>query len=101
MQLISVRISQNLYHFIYFTILKIFLFTVFGSSVNGFAFSKSDLDISLTFYDHETNADLDSIGIIEGLADRLKKMAGIRNVQVRVFYVVERNLFSQTSMYLN
>ena len=34
---------------------------LFGSSVNGFSFSKSDLDISLTFTDHETDEDLDAI----------------------------------------
>ena len=55
--------------------------TVFGSSVNGFAFAKSDLDISLTFRDHETDSDLDAIGIIEVIAERLKDMSGIRNIQ--------------------
>ena len=55
--------------------------TVFGSSVNGFAFAKSDLDISLTFRNHKTQIDLDAIGIIEVLAERLKKMPGIRNIQ--------------------
>ena len=55
--------------------------TVFGSSVNGFAFAKSDLDISLTFRNHPTDSELDVIGIIEGLEERLKRMPGIRNLQ--------------------
>ena len=55
--------------------------TVFGSSVNGFSFSKSDLDISLTFTDHETDEDLDAIDIIENLAAKLMKKPGIMNVQ--------------------
>ena len=55
--------------------------------MNGFAFAKSDLDISLTLRDHETDADLDSIGIIEDLAERLIKMASIRNVQVNCMLV--------------
>jgi terminal uridylyltransferase len=49
--------------------------------VNGFSFSRSDLDISLTFNDHQTDDDLDSIDIIEQLADKLKKVYGIVNVQ--------------------
>ncbi len=55
--------------------------TVFGSSVNGFAFAKSDLDISMTFEDHATADGLDSIEIIENLADKLKRVPGIYNVQ--------------------
>ena len=55
--------------------------TVFGSSVNGFAFAKSDLDISLTFRNVPTDTDLDAIDIIEGLAERLKKMNGVKNIQ--------------------
>ena len=55
--------------------------TVFGSSVNGFSFSRSDLDISLTFTDHETDEDLDAIDIIENLAQKLMKKPGIMNVQ--------------------
>ena len=55
--------------------------TVFGSSVNGFAFAKSDLDISLTFKNVATASDLDSISIIEGLAERLKRMNGVKNIQ--------------------
>ena len=55
--------------------------TVFGSSVNGFSFSKSDLDISLTFTDHETDEDLDAIEIIENLAAKLQKKQGLINVQ--------------------
>ena len=49
--------------------------------MNGFSFSKSDLDISLTFTDHETDEDLNSIEIIENLAEKLQKKAGILNVQ--------------------
>ena len=55
--------------------------TVFGSSHNGFAFANSDLDISLTFENSATGEDLDSIEIIEDLAERLKKMPGVKNVQ--------------------
>ena len=55
--------------------------TVFGSSVNGFAFAKSDLDISLTFRNVLTASNLDSIDIIEGLAEQLKKMNGMKNIQ--------------------
>ena len=57
------------------------MLTVFGSSVNGFAFAKSDLDISLTFRNYQTVSELDAIGIIEALADRLQNMHGIRNIQ--------------------
>ena len=49
--------------------------------MNGFAFAKSDLDISLTFRNYQTDSELDAIGIIEVLADRLKNMHGIRNIQ--------------------
>ncbi len=55
--------------------------TVFGSSHNGFAFANSDLDLSLTFSDHETDADVDAIDVIERLAERLKHMKSMRNVQ--------------------
>ena len=57
------------------------ILTVFGSSVNGFAFAKSDLDISLTFRNVVTALDLDSIDIIEDLAEKLKKMNGMKNIQ--------------------
>ena len=53
---------------------------VFGSSHNGFAFENSDLDISLTFADR-TEDQVDAIAVIEALADRLKRMNGIRNIQ--------------------
>ena len=36
--------------------------TLFGSSVNGFSFARSDLDLSLTFEDHPTDENLNSIG---------------------------------------
>ncbi len=55
--------------------------TVFGSSHNGFAFAHSDLDISMTFSDHETDEDVDAIDVIEKLAEKLKRMGGIKNVQ--------------------
>ena len=55
--------------------------TVFGSSVNGFSFSKSDLDISLTFTDHDTDEDLNAIEIIEDLAQKLKLKSGIWQVE--------------------
>ena len=60
---------------------KTAVLTVFGSSVNGFSFSRSDLDISLTFTDHETDEDLDAIEIIENLAQRMLKKQGLLNVQ--------------------
>ena len=53
---------------------------VFGSSHNGFAFENSDLDISLTFADRAED-EVDAIAVIEALADRLKRMNGIRNIQ--------------------
>ncbi len=55
--------------------------TVFGSSHNGFAFAHSDLDISMTLEDHETDEGIDAIELIERLAEKLKRMNGIRNVQ--------------------
>jgi len=55
--------------------------TLFGSSSNGFAFRHSDLDISLTFVDEPTSENLDCIGIIEELAEKIRRMAGVRNVQ--------------------
>ncbi len=55
--------------------------TLFGSSVNGFSFSKSDLDISLTFTDHDTDENLNAIEIIENLAEKLKKKPSVLNVQ--------------------
>eukprot|EP00092_Neocalanus_flemingeri_P000521 GFUD01000553.1.p1 GENE.GFUD01000553.1~~GFUD01000553.1.p1 ORF type:complete len:1415 (-),score=480.00 GFUD01000553.1:1102-5346(-) len=54
--------------------------TLFGSSSNGFAFRHSDLDISLTFRDVLTSANLDCIGLIEELSERIKRMVGMRNV---------------------
>jgi len=54
--------------------------TLFGSSSNGFAFRHSDLDISLTFQDKPTAEGLDCIQIIEQLADKIKRMAGVKNV---------------------
>lgn len=57
------------------------LLTVFGSSVNGFSFAKSDLDISLTFTDHESSVDLNAIEIIENLAEKMKGNPAYLNVQ--------------------
>jgi len=54
--------------------------TLFGSSSNGFAFRHSDLDISLTFRDVQTSANLDCISLIEELSERIKRMVGMRNV---------------------
>jgi len=54
--------------------------TLFGSSSNGFAFRHSDLDISLTFRDVATSANLDCISLIEELSERIKRMVGMRNV---------------------
>eukprot|EP00095_Tigriopus_kingsejongensis_P012512 maker-scaffold455_size166772-snap-gene-0.33 protein:Tk12512 transcript:maker-scaffold455_size166772-snap-gene-0.33-mRNA-1 annotation:"terminal uridylyltransferase 4" len=54
---------------------------VFGSSFNGFAFSKSDLDMSLTFTDHKTDEDLDVIEIINNLAQEMQKVRGIVQIQ--------------------
>ncbi len=55
--------------------------TVFGSSQNGFAFAHSDLDVSLTFSDQETDEGIDAIDVIERLAEKLKRMQGVRGVQ--------------------
>ena len=55
--------------------------TVFGSSQNGFSFRNSNLDISLTFSDHKTSEELDAIDIIEQLAEKMKRMKGIRQIQ--------------------
>ena len=55
--------------------------TLFGSSVNGFSFARSDLDLSLTFEDHPTDENLNCIDIIEKLAEELKKKQGMINVQ--------------------
>ena len=54
--------------------------TLFGSSSNGFAFRHSDLDISLTFRDVADVSELDCIALIEELSERVKMMAGVRNV---------------------
>jgi len=54
--------------------------TLFGSSSNGFAFRHSDLDISLTFRDVATSANLDCISLIEELSEKIKRMVGMRNV---------------------
>jgi len=55
--------------------------TLFGSSSNGFAFRNSDLDISLTFTNQPTPENIDCIQIIEELAERIKRMSGVRNVE--------------------
>ena len=60
--------------------IKNFKLTLFGSSSNGFAFRLSELDISLTFRDVPTSANLDCISLIEQLSERIKRMAGLRNV---------------------
>jgi len=54
--------------------------TLFGSSSNGFAFRHSDLDISLTFRDVPDSSNLDCISLIEELSEKIKRMAGMRNV---------------------
>ena len=54
--------------------------TLFGSSSNGFAFRQSDLDISMTFQSIKDATDLDSISIIEEVGEKVKKMAGVKNV---------------------
>ena len=53
---------------------------VFGSSHNGFAFENSDLDLSLTFADRSAG-DVDAIAVIEHLADKMRRMPGIRQIQ--------------------
>ena len=55
--------------------------TLFGSSVNGFSFARSDLDLSMTFEDHLTDEKLDYAEIIEKLGERLKQKQGMINVQ--------------------
>lgn len=56
------------------------ILTVFGSSCNGFAFTGSDLDISLTFKDHKTVEDLDTVSIMQTLFAKVSFMKGLRNV---------------------
>ncbi|XP_059090184.1 terminal uridylyltransferase 7-like [Tigriopus californicus] len=56
------------------------ILTVFGSSCNGFAFTGSDLDISLTFRDHKTVEDLDTVSIMQTLFAKVSVMKGLRNV---------------------
>ena len=59
--------------------------TLYGSSCNGFAIAHSDLDISLTFSDHPTDESINAIEIIDKLAEKLKRMQGIGNIQVCLF----------------
>jgi len=54
---------------------------LYGSSCNGFAIAHSDLDISLTLTDHPTDESINSIEIIDTLAEKLKRMPGIGNIQ--------------------
>ncbi|CAH1242765.1 ZCCHC11 [Branchiostoma lanceolatum] len=53
---------------------------LFGSSMNGFGFKGSDLDICMTLEGHETSDDLDCIDIIERLAKLLKKHQDLYNI---------------------
>ncbi|XP_078574912.1 terminal uridylyltransferase 7-like isoform X2 [Branchiostoma floridae x Branchiostoma japonicum] len=53
---------------------------LFGSSMNGFGFKGSDLDICMTLEGHETSDDLDCIDIIERLAKLLKKHIDLYNI---------------------
>ncbi|XP_078656960.1 terminal uridylyltransferase 7-like isoform X4 [Branchiostoma floridae x Branchiostoma belcheri] len=53
---------------------------LFGSSMNGFGFKGSDLDICMTLEGHETSDDLDCIDIIERLAKLLKKHLDLYNI---------------------
>ncbi|EDO43972.1 predicted protein, partial [Nematostella vectensis] len=52
---------------------------LFGSSVNGFGFKESDLDICMTL-DGKTKDDVDPIKVIHDLSKKLKQHSDIRNV---------------------
>ncbi|KAK6179643.1 hypothetical protein SNE40_011956 [Patella caerulea] len=52
---------------------------LFGSSCNGFGFSKSDLDICLTFKD-KTSEGLDYVQVIKNLSAKLERHEGLRSI---------------------
>ncbi|XP_052061598.1 terminal uridylyltransferase 4-like isoform X2 [Mytilus californianus] len=53
---------------------------MFGSSYNGFGFSKSDLDLCVTFDKHPTGEGLDMVHFIEYISCKLKTHRGLYNV---------------------
>ncbi|XP_033636664.1 terminal uridylyltransferase 4-like [Asterias rubens] len=53
---------------------------LFGSSRNGFGFTKSDMDICLKFQHHQTAEELDIPVIVEDLAKKLKKHKNLHNI---------------------
>ncbi|GIX89870.1 terminal uridylyltransferase 4 [Caerostris darwini] len=54
---------------------------LFGSFCNGFGFkNKSDMDFCLTFEDHNDGKNLDSVMIIEKVAEKLSKHSKLENV---------------------
>ncbi|GIY34563.1 terminal uridylyltransferase 7 [Caerostris extrusa] len=54
---------------------------LFGSFCNGFGFKKkSDMDFCLTFEDHNDGKNLDSVMIIEKVAEKLSKHSKLENV---------------------
>uniref|UniRef100_A0A0K2SYH5 C2H2-type domain-containing protein n=1 Tax=Lepeophtheirus salmonis TaxID=72036 RepID=A0A0K2SYH5_LEPSM len=55
--------------------------TVYGSSDNGFGFKDSDLDLCLTFSDHETSENIDSKNVIEKVAKIIEKMNSICQIR--------------------
>lgn len=53
---------------------------MFGSFCNGFGFTKSDMDICLTFKNNTSGKDLDYLSVIEQLAQLLNKNPKLSNV---------------------
>ena len=54
--------------------------TLFGSSINVFVFRHFEFDISLTFRDFATSANLHCISMTKELNERIKGMVGMRNM---------------------
>ncbi|XP_039606542.1 terminal uridylyltransferase 7-like [Polypterus senegalus] len=54
--------------------------SLFGSSLNGFGFKQSDLDICMTFKGADTSKGLDCIKIIENLSKLLRSHSGLKNI---------------------
>jgi len=50
---------------------------LFGSSANGFSFRQADLDISLAFSGNSSGSNVDSAKMVEKVAVKLRKMAGV------------------------
>ena len=55
--------------------------TVFGSSVNGFAFTKSDLDISMSFTDDRSPDSVDQVAVLKDVHGKLEQLNWIVDAQ--------------------